>query len=381
MSHHPAILAVPREPFRKPAGYVLDFVGVRTRIHYSKGLRNRAATQPVESDSFVPPLPPFGEPYFEWIDVLQSVLDARDRYVVCEVGAGWGRWAVRAACALRLMNPLPFKCIAAEPEPQHFRWMREHFADNDIDPRDSDLVWAVVGPQSGAVPFWVGDADHWYGQAVAESAPPPLDSRARRRLMARGLLGRPPRIDDARAVIWVPSVTLADLLGDEPRVDLLDIDAQGAELALLEPAAALIDRRVKRVHIGTHTREIEDGLRRLFQALGWQRLVDYPCRSTAETPYGVVPLQEDGIQSWLNPRLVDGVAAGTPGAKVGTPQESIERNDSRLDQLTAENARLASTVATLRERLARLQAEAEELRRRSEKRRLRIEQLKAKKAR
>ena len=35
-----------------------------------------------------------------------------------------GAFVVRA---LQQLNPMPFKCIAAEAEPQHFRWMLEHF--------------------------------------------------------------------------------------------------------------------------------------------------------------------------------------------------------------------------------------------------------------
>ena len=86
---------------------------------------------------------------------------------------------------------MPFKCIAAEAEPQHFRWMLEYFTDNGVDPNDHDFVWAAVGPTAGIVPFWTGEAGSWYGQAVSsDSVLPALDARARRLLRARGLLGR-----------------------------------------------------------------------------------------------------------------------------------------------------------------------------------------------
>ena len=38
-----------------------------------------------------------GLEYFEWLDLLHAVQDARDRFVMVELGAGYGRWAVRAA--------------------------------------------------------------------------------------------------------------------------------------------------------------------------------------------------------------------------------------------------------------------------------------------
>jgi FkbM family methyltransferase len=229
--------------------------------------------------------------------------------------------------------------------------MRMHFDDNGIDPDDHDLRWAAVAPTAGLVPFAIGDAERWYGQSIAEAPPPPLDARAVRRLKARGLLGRPPQYRDARDTIWVPAVTLWDLIGDEPRIDLLDLDVQGVEDRVLESAAPLVDERVRRVHVGTHSRDIEAALRRLFTELGWISRVDYQCHSTADTPYGSISFV-DGVQSWLNPRFSNSGAS--------------------------EHARPASTIETLRARVGHLEEETAELRRRLEKRKIRIEELKSK---
>jgi FkbM family methyltransferase len=281
------------------AGFIVDLVGTRTRAHYKLKRKHEA---PFEAREIVPPLPRFREGYFQWVDLLESVRDARDRYVVCELGAGYGKWCVRAGRAIGLLNPMPFKCVAAEAEPQHFLWMREHFSDNGVDPADHDLLWAAAGPRSGVVPFWMGEADTWYGQAACDADLPVLDARARRRLRARGLLGRPPRTSNQRRVSWVPMVTLWELIADETYVDLLDLDVQGLELEVLEAAEALVDHRVRRVHIGTHSREIEDGLRTLFRRLNWRCLHDYPGVAVAQTPYGEISFK-DGVQSWVNPAL------------------------------------------------------------------------------
>jgi hypothetical protein len=56
------------------------------------------------------------------------------------------------------------------------------------------------------------------------------------------------------------------------------------------------------MHIGTHTKEIEDGLRQLLSAHGWHCLFDYSLFSKGETPWGVIDF-ENGAQSWVNPRL------------------------------------------------------------------------------
>lgn len=298
VSHHPAILSVSRDVVAKPAGFIVDLVGARTRVHYFPRLTTQGEA-PFESRDIIPPLPPYDENYFEWVDVLESVRAASGRYVVCELGAGWGRWSMRAACAIRQLNPMPFKCIAVEGEPQHFRWMREHFADNGLNPDDHELVWAAAGPTSGVTPFATGEAGTWYGQSMCDGSLPPLDARARRLLRARGLLGRPPRTSGERGVCWVPMVSLWELVADEPHIDLLDLDIQGSELAIVEAAAPLIERRVRRVHIGTHSREVEAGLRDLFRTLEWECVNDYSCQSVTQTPYGEISFR-DGVQTWVN---------------------------------------------------------------------------------
>ena len=49
-----------------------------------------------------------------------------------ELGAGYGRWLVRAATALQQVKDLPFQLIGVEAEPQHFKWLLQHFKDNGL---------------------------------------------------------------------------------------------------------------------------------------------------------------------------------------------------------------------------------------------------------
>jgi len=282
-----------------------DFLGVRTRIEfeadmpYAPSLCEPAAADPVlPRDAY----PGFDEEYFEWIDVLETVCEARDRFTMIELGAGYGRWLVRAVAALRVVNPLPFRLVAVEPEPTHFGWLHEHLRENDIDPSDHVLVEAAVTAHGRPVPFHVGNAAGWYGQAIADpSALHSAPVRALRRLMARW------RHSDAAAtsVVRVPSVTLQDLLADLDRVDLVDLDVQGAEADVLGAAIDALDRKVRRVHVGTHAAEIEEALRVLFRGRGWQAIHDFPCLKASATPYGEIGFN-DGVQTWLNPALAAG---------------------------------------------------------------------------
>ena len=92
------------------------------------------------------------------------------------------------------------------------------------------------------------------------------------------------------------------ILASLDRVDLIDCDIQGAELDVVRAAAEAVNSKVSRFHIGTHSAEIEAGLRQFFHGLGWRKLNDYGMGKQNETPFGMINFV-DGVQSWLNPRL------------------------------------------------------------------------------
>jgi hypothetical protein len=97
-------------------------------------------------------------------------------------------------------------------------------------------------------------------------------------------------------------VTLDQLLADVPGVvDLIDLDVQGAEADVLEPATSL--ERVRRVHVETHNRGVEGRLRRLFRRLGWECVNDYPIGAAADTTWGARVMFTEGLQTWVNPSL------------------------------------------------------------------------------
>ena len=250
------------------------------------------------------PYPAFDEDYIEWIDLLESVVAARKSYTMIELGAGMGRWAVRAASAVRHYNPnLPFRLIAVEAEPTHFEWMRLHFADNDVDPNQHSLLYAAVSDVPGEVSFYVGTECEeiapgaWYGQRLAKDYE--VDIQVEEAPYGRHQVRR--HVSGAIS-ITVTAITLVSILDGLDQVDLIDSDLQGAELGVIRSSIRELDAKVKRLHIGTHGREIENELRQLLTSHGWRCLADYPCFSLEETPWGPIEFQ-DGVQSWVNPSL------------------------------------------------------------------------------
>jgi FkbM family methyltransferase len=263
------------------------------------------ASQPPREASYVQaPYPAFNEEYLEWIDLLESVVAARKSYTMIELGAGTGRWAVRAASAVRQHNPkLPFRLIAVEAEPVHFEWMRLHFADNGVDPNQHSLIHGALSESPGEVSFYVSDhtgnvgANGWYGQALTKDYE--VDVLVEEAPYATYQVRRHA---SGTKSITVPAITLGSILDGLSEVDLIDSDLQGMELAVIRSSIHQLDAKVKRLHIGTHSVEIEAELRQLLTSHGWRCLADYALGSLQQTPWGPIQFQ-DGCQSWVNPCL------------------------------------------------------------------------------
>jgi len=353
VQHHPLIALHDPVAVSCPSGFDCDFLGVRTRPAFYSGM----LAEPPQLPPRPPTYPPFNEEYFEWLDILEAVDQASETFVMIELGAGYGRWCARAAAAVRRKPDCRLQCVAVEAEPAHFRWIHDHFRDNGIDPSAHDLIWAAVAATPGFVPFWVGAADGWYGQAieVASETPPFPDISTRRRLKARSVLGRPPvATNNDRSVTWIPCVTLADVIAPYPRVDLIDLDVQGAEYEVLASAIDLVNKRVRRLHIGTHSSRIEEQLRHLFTAHNWQMVNDYPGQSTSQTPYGSIHFG-DGVQTWVNPTAP--IVAAAAGRRVRTRKKPEAENGEKvrnlrvqLNDLQQQNRALKRRNAELRER-------------------------------
>src|SRR5262245_60032550 len=113
--HHAAVLAQAPVTAWCPADNVLDFVGSTTRLSYTAGMPQESAARP--AGTVTPPYPSFDNEYFEWVDILETVEAATDHYVMIELGAGFGRWSMRAARAVARKPFCTFQCVAVEAEP------------------------------------------------------------------------------------------------------------------------------------------------------------------------------------------------------------------------------------------------------------------------
>src|SRR5215208_744558 len=125
-----------------PPGFLVDYLGTLTdasfRIQY--GVDPSSVGGTFVKTEFPKLDGSNGEWWFETVNWLAAAQDARDHFVMITLGACYGAQAVGAYRVLQLVNPIPCKLVAVEPEPENFNWLRQHMQDNGIDPEEHWLV-------------------------------------------------------------------------------------------------------------------------------------------------------------------------------------------------------------------------------------------------
>jgi FkbM family methyltransferase len=257
-----------------PSGMRVTYYGSLMRDTFYGPNRNRPSYHQT------PIYPAIDEELYEWIDLLEAIDTAVGRFTMIELGAGFGRWLVAGGCTVRRQRPMPMMLIGAEAEPHHFTMMEQHFSDNGIPPDEYVLINRAVNGTGEPVHFTVGHPEAWYGQAIVPEGTELADWPESK-------------------TVRVQAVTLASILEPLDKVDLIDIDVQGTEAEIIEASLGPLASKVCRLHIGTHSHEVEERLRKSLGVAGWIKLRDYPCQTTIETEFGPIWFG-DGVQSWVN---------------------------------------------------------------------------------
>ena len=160
----------------------------------------------------------------------RSVLRAKERFVMAEIGCRWGTWGTRAIAMLR----------HARPE------IAGNVAQGDVllvEARDDHCRGAQT----------VLEANNMTGEAT--------------------LLCEPATNKNIRA--WAV---------DKPHIDLLDIDIQGFEAELVPELMDLLNEKAFRLIIGTHSVEIHKQLVELLTRHRWHFIANIPRNPD---PYGI----------------------------------------------------------------------------------------------
>lgn len=286
MMQHDAALILTyfrHEPAPEP-GFIVDRLGVRTR---SSLLWD--GVQHLDGTVLGPPLIcDFHAEAIEWVGLLKAAGGASGQYVAMELGAGWAPWLVAGAHVARTRGITDIRLLGVEADPGHFAAMRQHLIDNAFDPDRHVLLHGAVGAVGGHA-CWpsVADPRNEWGLAPAEDG-------------GEDYLGR--HFTDT---IDVEIFAIAGLLEREPVWDLVHIDVQGGEVDLCQAIVIMLQERVRRLVIGTHSRVIDGALIALLQPRGWVLENEKPARMTfaAGAPTLEAMTTHDGTQVWRNLRF------------------------------------------------------------------------------
>jgi len=305
MPHHEIFLDIPPWHGISEPGFTYNFIGVKTRVDFLDIDMYPSLKESYKIQECFPGLPTFDEEYFEWIDLLESVKKAKSGFTMIELGAGYGRWVVNAAAALRLLNPVPCTLIAVEAEPDHFTMLNHHFSDNKLNAEDHVLLNKAIAVSDEPVKFWTGESRVWYGQEIDHTAEDPLSVMGKIKMGYRKFFGRMgilPVYEMNKTSVWIPGITLSSILADYEKIDFIDMDIQGEEFKIINQSLENLNEKVEKMHIGTHSSEVESHLETLLKAEGWENLNNYHCNQWNDTPFGKIFFQ-DGVQTWINPRI------------------------------------------------------------------------------
>lgn len=275
--------------FYRPAegrdGYVTNFVGAvaRTSIRHSFAPLSGSVQGLPFPDSF------HGDPV-EWVGVLRAVSEAQGRFSVAELGAGWGPWLVASSLAAKARGISDIYMTGVEADAGHFAAMSQHLLDNGFSPEAHRLLQGAVGPVSGTAFFPIIESERDWGAAAvfsADAVPPTIDYRGNRL-----------RYTTVRAF------DIDEILADRALFDLVHVDIQGTEREAIPAGLEVLNRKVRWLVIGVHSRAIEGMLIETLSQAGWQLTNEKPTqfRLATDRPITIADTFSDGTQVWRNRR-------------------------------------------------------------------------------
>ncbi|KFB11022.1 FkbM family methyltransferase [Nitratireductor basaltis] len=261
--------------------YVTNFLGVRIDPKFFPGILDGQEGQ-------VHPIPipaNWHADLAEWAAVLRAVDTARESFRAVELGCGWGCWLNCTGVAAK-RSGLSVELIGVEGDSGHVQFAKEALEANGFAPSEYRIVHGIAASKHGKALFPnAGRSGYDWGAS-------PIFSAGWRRAMNAA---------SGKSHHTLETITVADLTAGSP-IDLLHIDIQGGELDLVRGSLSDINRHVRRMVIGTHSREIEGVLIDLLSPAEWTLEIERPAiyRLSDE---GAPELMVDGVQGWANRRL------------------------------------------------------------------------------
>jgi hypothetical protein len=310
------------EPFKGmvPAGFLIDPFGQLTEAEFRTIWLDDPDCDHDRKIETAMPAAITDEGWFEVVNWVEAAREARDSYVMMTLGACYGAQAVGSYLALQKINPMPALLVAVEGVADNVEWVNRQFRNNGIDPDEHWIIEAALSSDNQPVLFPVG------GAGLGNQSSLTLNSREGREQLAKSILdtgqgdaaltnilttnGTGVRVelipdvdhDTSAELRLVSAITLKNLLAPFKRIDFIEADLQFAEISTIPPVIEELTRKVRRIHLGTHSDQIHESMVSLFQGFGWEIVFSYLPHRSFETPYGSWT-NDDGVLTVVNPAL------------------------------------------------------------------------------
>lgn len=218
----------------------------------------------------------------EWASCLRALDLSGDTFVMMELGCGWGCWMNNLGIAAKNAGK-KIKLYGVEADSEHLRFAELALSDNGIAESEYVLQQGIAGRSARIALFpKIESGVNWGGSAILD---PSVDQLR----------------DAEKSKFYVPIaiVDVSELIRDEPKLDFLHVDIQGAELGLLTEIFELLCKKVRYVFIGTHSKQIEGGLFDLFSRRDIWKL-EMERAAIFKLSNGRPIVTADGVQAWRN---------------------------------------------------------------------------------
>lgn len=264
-------------------GKITDFMGIRTTTAFhpwATEFDNRVISDlPFPDDQ----IRAEAIEYYALFDSLENA--SSSSFSMAEIGSSYAPWTCAGAVCATRTGRTDVRLSAVEASSFLFNLIPVHLLENGLDPKAVRLINGACAAKRAKIFFpKVTSAGDNGGQAQAESS-------------GKDYLNRAVELEEVEAY------PLTELL-PEGLVDLIHMDVQGHEVNVIEPAMPVLNKRVRSMFVGTHSRKIEGQLIDLFHANGWNLIRERPTRFnySQDLADSIAWTTRDGGQYWRNPK-------------------------------------------------------------------------------
>lgn len=278
--------------------FFTDAMGVKVSLEYCPWVWDRTGYAerrlPIPTDTYL------GEA-IEYAGFGLAVERARGQkqLSVVELGAGWGPWVSLGGVTASRLGFAKVSIVAFEADATRFAAMRRHLAINRVvdesapdcghdERREWRLHHAAAHSVNGVL-YWPAASNlHDAGMAAIHEADAAQDYRGK-----------------TIETVEVKAIAVAEAIEHLPVVDFMHVDIQGGEADLIPSILDDLERKVRVLFLGTHSRKIEGDLIELLGSRGWGLYRERPCQfyPLSEAPTLIGRTYVDGAQLWINSRL------------------------------------------------------------------------------